>query len=179
MSQTQFVRAADFALKAVDGKIYSLKDFSDKKALIIIFTCNHCPYVQAYEDRIIALQKDYAAQAVQIVAINSNDSAQYSQDSFESMVQRSAEKSFNFPYLHDADQSVARAYGATHTPHIFLFDSFGILRYTGKIDDDWKNPSNVRRQFLREALDSVLADQTPLQTQTYAIGCSIKWKKNG
>ena len=176
MSQTQFVKAPEFSLAGVDGKIYSLQSFADKKALVVIFSCNHCPYAQAYEDRILEIQNDYAARGVQILAINSNDDAQYPEDSFEAMQKRSAEKGFNFPYLHDASQSVARAFGASHTPHIFLFDEFRNLRYSGKIDDDWKNPAGVGRRFLREALDHLLSGKNPPEEKTYAIGCSIKWK---
>ena len=156
MSQTQFQKAADFLLPGIDGKNYSLQNFADKRLLAVIFSCNHCPYVQAYEDRIIALQNDYAARGFQVVAINANDASLYAQDSFDEMKNRAALKKFNFPYLRDESQTVARAYAATHTPHIFLFDEFRNLRYTGKIDDDWKNPANVKRQFLREAIEAVL-----------------------
>ncbi len=169
-------KAADFSLPGVDGKPHSLKDYADKKALIVIFSCNHCPYVQAYEDRIMDLQKDYGSKGVQIIAVNSNDAVKYPDDSFDAMKKRAKERNFNFPYLRDDSQDAARAYGATHTPHIFLFDEFRNLRYTGKIDNDWKEPKNVARRFLREALDAVLAGQTPSEQETYAIGCTIKWK---
>lgn len=174
---TTLAKAQPFALPATDGKTYSLETFADKKALIIIFSCNHCPYVQAYEDRMIALQADYAARGVQIVAINSNEDTHHPEDSFENMKQRAAEKKFNFPYLRDASQETAHRYGATHTPHVFLFDEFRNLRYTGKIDDDWKNPANVQRRFLREALDAILDGKTAPEAETYAIGCTIKWKQ--
>lgn len=169
-------KAGDFSLPGVDGKIHSLKDYADKKALLVIFSCNHCPYVQANEDRIKEIQKDYGSRGVQVLAINSNDSVKYPDDSFEEMKKRAKERNFNFPYLRDESQEVAKAYGATHTPHLFLFDEFRNLRYTGKIDDDWKEPKNVTRRFLREALDAVLAGKVPAEQETYAIGCTIKWK---
>ena len=112
--------APDFILTGIDDKKYSLESFKDKKAVVIIFSCNHCPYVQAYEERII---NDYATKAVAVIAINSNEDVNYPDDSFENMKKRAAEKNFNFPYLRDEDQSVARAYDATHTPEIFLLDA--------------------------------------------------------
>ena len=114
--------APDFNLTGVDGNKYTLSSFADKKALIVIFSCNHCPYVQAYEDRIKQIQSDYANNGVSVVAINSNEDKGYPEDSFENMKKRSDEQKFNFPYLRDEDQSVARAYDATHTPEIFLFN---------------------------------------------------------
>src|SRR5271157_5591670 len=101
--------APDFSLKGTDGKTYSLANFKDAKALVVVFSCNHCPYVKAYESRLIAIQKDYAAQGVRLVAINSNDDKGYPEDSFEKMVKRAADKSFNFPYLRDDTQQVAKA----------------------------------------------------------------------
>ena len=170
-------KAADFSLKGVDGKRYSLKDFAGAKALVVVFSCNHCPYVQAYEDRMIAIQKDYQDQGVRLVAINSNDADNYPEDDFNSMVARAKVKRFNFPYLWDESQQVARAYGATHTPHLFVFDREGKLAYTGKIDDNWEQPSQVKRQFLREALDDLISGKKPRVAETHAIGCTIKWKR--
>lgn len=169
--------AADFSLKGTDGKIYSLKDFQGAKALVVIFSCNHCPYVKAYEDRMIQIQKDYQAKGVRFLAINSNDSANYPQDSFESMVERAKEKSFNFPYLHDQTQEIAKKYEATHTPHLFVFDAARRLAYTGKIDDNWENPSAVAKNYLRDALDDLAAGKAPRLAETHAIGCTIKWKR--
>ena len=169
-------KAVDFDLPGVDGKNHSLKGLKDKKAVVVIFSCNHCPYVQAYEDRIIDIQRDYADRGVQIVAINSNETDDHPDDSFENMAKRAKEKNFNFLYLRDESQAVARAYGATHTPHIYLFDQNRELRYTGKIDDNWKEPEKVQRKFLREALDAVLAGKTVPEPETFAIGCTIKWK---
>ncbi|MBI4051739.1 MAG: thioredoxin family protein [Elusimicrobia bacterium] len=204
-------KAPDFFLKGVDGKTYSLKNFSSAKALVVVFSCNHCPYVQAYEDRMIQIQKDYAGKGVQFILINSNEDKNYPEDSFENMVKRSNEKQYPFPYLRDASQQTAKTYGATHTPHLFVFDSSvlapsaapvqrpgtfavpevrdelrvpaghpegaSVLAYTGKIDDNWQNPSQVKKQYLREALDAILQGNAPAEPETYAIGCTIKWKK--
>lgn len=169
--------APDFSLKAVDGKTYGLKDFKDAKALVVIFSCNHCPYVVAYEDRMVAIQKDYADKGVLFAVINSNDAANYPEDSFDAMVQRAKEKGFNFPYLHDESQSVAKSYGATNTPHLFVFNAERRLAYTGKIDDNWEDPTAVKRQFLRDALDRIVAGRAPSDGFTHAIGCTIKWKR--
>jgi alkyl hydroperoxide reductase subunit AhpC len=144
--------------------------------LVTVFSCNHCPYVQAYEDRLVAIQRDYAARGVQVIAVNSNDDVNYPEDGFEQMVARARAKGFNFLYLRDASQAVARAYGATHTPQLFVFDRARLLRYTGKIDDNWQNPKAVTRQYLSDAIDALLADRAPAEPQTHAIGCTIKWK---
>lgn len=169
--------APDFSLKGTDGKTHSLADFKDAKALVVVFSCNHCPYVKAYEGRMIALQKDFAAKGVRFVAINSNDDKGYPDDSFENMVKRAKEKGFNFPYLRDDTQQVAKAYGATHTPHLFVFGPDRHLAYTGKIDDNWENPSGVKKQYLREALDAIVSGEAPPLAETHAIGCTIKWRR--
>jgi peroxiredoxin len=170
-------KAIDFSLKGVDGKTYSLASFSEAKALVVIFSCNHCPYVQAYEDRMIEIARDYQSRKVSLVAINSNDSVSYPDDSFEEMLKRSKAKGFNFPYLHDETQKTARAYAATHTPHLFVFDSQMRLAYTGKIDDNWENPASVQKRYLRDALDDLLKGNPVRLPETNAIGCTIKWKK--
>lgn len=170
--------APDFNLKGVDGKLYSLNSFSDKNVLIVIFSCNHCPYVQAYEKRIISIQKDFADKSVQIVAINSNEDVNYPEDSFDEMIKRSKEKNYNFPYLRDETQEVAKAYGATHTPEIFLFDEQRKLRYHGKIDDNWKEPEKVKYNYLRDAITEVLEGKEVSIPETFSIGCTIKWKQN-
>jgi peroxiredoxin len=169
--------APDFNLIGTDHKKYSLDSFKDKKALIVIFSCNHCPYVQAYEDRIIMIQKDYTNKGTAIVAINSNEDVNYPDDSFENMKKRAADKNFNFPYLRDEDQSVARAYDATHTPEIFLFDENRKLAFHGKIDDNWQEPDNVQSNYLSDALDELLAGKEISVPETFTIGCTIKWKQ--
>jgi len=168
-------QAPHFQLPGVDGHNGSLEEFAGRPLLVVIFSCNHCPYVQAYEDRMISIQRDYRAHGVQLVAINSNDDANYPQDSFDAMVQRAKDKAFNFPYLRDANQAVAKAYGATHTPQLFVFDHGRKLRYTGKIDDNWQNPAAVKKPYLREALDALLKGAAPAEAETHAIGCTIKW----
>jgi peroxiredoxin len=167
--------APEFNLQATDGKNYSLKSFQEKKALVIMFSCNHCPYVQAYEDRIIEIQKDYAAN-LHVTAINSNDDQKYSEDSFANMIDRASKKGFNFPYLRDETQDVATAYGATHTPEIFLFDQERKLAFHGKIDDNWQDPNSVRTKYLRNAIDEMLAGKQISVPETFTIGCTIKWK---
>jgi peroxiredoxin len=169
--------APSFNLIGIDDKEYSLDSFRDKKALIVIFSCNHCPYVQAYEDRIIAIQRNYADKDVAVVAINSNEDVNYPDDSFENMKKRARERNFNFHYLRDEDQSVARAYDATHTPEIFLFDSNRKLAFHGKIDDNWQEPDQVQDHYLKDALDELLAGKVISVPETFTIGCTIKWRK--
>lgn len=168
--------AIEFKLKGVDGKFYDLNSFADKKALVVVFSCNHCPYAQAYEQRIIQLQGDYLRKGVGFVAINSNDDTNYPEDSFDNMVKRSKERGFNFPYIRDESQDIARKYGAICTPHVFAFDKDRVLQYKGRIDDNWKNPSEVKTKDLRNALDAILEDKTPGVQETRPYGCSIKWK---
>lgn len=168
-------RAPDFSLRGTDGKTYALSVFDSATLLAVVFSCNHCPYVQAYEDRLIALQRDYAGLGVQVIAINSNDGVAYQEDSFSNMAARALAKGFNFPYLHDSSQQIAFAYGATHTPQLFLFDRDRRLAYTGKIDDNWQRPEAVRRSYLREAIDALLSGAAPNEPVTHAIGCTIKW----
>lgn len=169
--------APDFNLIGTDDRKYSLDSFRDKKALIVIFSCNHCPYVQAYEDRMIAIQRDYDDKDVAVVAINSNEDVNYPDDSFENMKKRAVERNFNFPYLRDEKQSIARAYDATHTPEIFLFDANRKLTFHGKIDDNWQEPDKVQNHYLLDALDELLAGKEISVPETFTIGCTIKWKK--
>ena len=163
-------------LLGVDGKKYSLKSFAGHKCLVIVFSCNHCPYVQAYEERMKAFQSKYAPKGVQLVAINSNETANYPEDNFEEMVKRAKQHGFNFPYLRDDDQSAATAFGATHTPEFFLFDQQRMLRYHGKMDDNYQNPGAVKVHFLLNAVDAVLSGKEVKEKETYSIGCTIKWK---
>jgi peroxiredoxin len=167
----------EFNLTGIDGKTYSLESFKKSKGLIIIFSCNHCPYVQAYEGRIKAIQSDYKDKGITVVAINSNDDANYPDDSFENMKKRAAEQNFNFIYLRDEDQSVAREFDATHTPEIFLFDEDRKLVYHGKIDDNWQEPEKAVNHYLRNALNEMLEGKEISVPETYSIGCTIKWKQ--
>ena len=162
-------------LPGVDGKKYSLKNFEDKKGIVVVFSCNHCPTVQAYEDRMIAFQNEYGPKGFQLIAINSNETENYPEDNEEEMVKRARRLGFNFSYLRDDDQSVARAFGATHTPEFFLFDGQRKLRYHGKMDDN-KEHSAARINYVREAADAILAGEDVKEAETYSIGCTIKWK---
>jgi peroxiredoxin len=168
--------APPFELPGVDGETRSLDSFSDAELLVVVFTCNHCPYAIASEDRLIALQNDYRAKGVQVVAINPNDAVSYPDDSFDKMKQRAAEKRFNFPYLRDESQEVARAYDAACTPDIFVFGQDRKLVYNGRIDDNWKEPEKVTRHELREVLDAALQGKSVDFEHTPSMGCSIKWK---
>jgi peroxiredoxin len=168
--------APPFSLPNVDGSIRSLESFSDAELLVVVFTCNHCPYAIASEDRLIELQNDYDARGVQIVAINPNDAKNYPADSFEQMKVRAAKKGFNFPYLRDESQDVARAYDAACTPDIFVFDRDRKLLYNGRIDDNWQKPNQVTRRDLRAVLDAALKGKTVDFEHVASMGCSIKWK---
>ncbi len=161
-------------LKATDGKNYSLSSFSSKPVLVVIFSCNHCPYVQAYEDRMVSIQDDYASRGIQLVAVNSNDDKAYPEDSFPEMVTRAKTKHFNFVYVRDSDQKVVDAYGGVCTPHVFAFDKDRVLRYRGRIDDS-KDTSKVNSHDLRNAMDDMLAGNKVRVPDTRPFGCSIKW----
>ena len=167
----------NFKLPSVDGNVYSLDSFKDKQALIVIFSCNHCPYVQAYENRVKEIQRDYENKGVVVIAINSNDASKYPEDSFEEMKKRAQKQKFNFIYLRDEDQSAARDFDAAHTPEIFLFDKQRKLAYHGKIDDNWQEEKKVKTKYLRDALDELLSGKEISMPETYSIGCTIKWKK--
>jgi len=161
-------------LLGADGARYSIASFSDKPVLAVVFSCNHCPYVKAYEERIVSIQRDYASRGVRLVAINSNDDRSYPEDSYPEMVKRAKERGFNFPYLRDEEQFVAEEYGAVCTPHVFAFDKARLLRYRGRIDDS-RDPSRVSSHDLRNALDDLLAGRDVRVPDTRPFGCSIKW----
>ncbi len=165
-------------LPGVDGRTYSLDDFGEAKVLVVVFSCNHCPYVQAYEERMIAFQREYGARGALLIAINSNDENNYPEDSFERMVVRAKKKGFNFPYLRDADQHVAELFGATHTPEFFVFDGSRprILRYHGRMDDNHQNPSAVRNRYVGEAVEAILGGREVTVPEVHSLGCTIKWK---
>ena len=163
-------------LQGVDGKTYGLEDFGDKKIVIVMFSCNHCPYVKAYEERFVELQRDYSDKGVMLVAVNPNDERRYPDDSFENMKIRARRKGFNFPYLRDETQSVARTYGAQRTPEVFVFDEKRVLRYRGRIDDNVYEPSQVRQHYLRDALNAILEGRKAPTEDTEPVGCTVKWK---
>ncbi len=164
----------DFHLMGVDGRQWRQDDFRTP-ALLVVFMCNHCPYVQAVDDRINQLAKDFRGRCA-LVAINANDPAQYPEDNLEAMGARAEEKGYVFHYLFDETQDVARAFGAVCTPDFFLFDAQRRLAYRGRLDDSWKDPTQVRRQELREAIEAVLAGKVPPQPKP-SMGCSIKWSR--
>ncbi len=170
-------RLVPFALPATDGATVSSDQFADRPVLAVVFWCNHCPYVKAWEDRLIALQRQYAVRGVQFVMINSNDPAAYPDDSFEAMGVRGREKAYPFPYLFDETQGTARRFGATRTPEIFLFDRDRTLRYHGAPDDNFEDPAAVTQYHLRDAIDALLAGRDPAAATTAPRGCTIKWKK--
>lgn len=164
-----------FSLPSVDGLTVDTHLVKDP-VLAVVFTCNHCPYAQAYEDRLIALANHFDEEGVQFVLINSNDADEYPEDSFEAMKIRYKEKRFPFPYCYDRTQNVAKAYGALCTPHCFVFDQRRLLRYKGRVDDNWKDPNAVTEHNLRDAISAAIKEETPAVQEANAIGCSIKWK---
>jgi glutathione peroxidase-family protein len=164
----------EFSLPGVDGSDHSLASYEDAPLLALVQSCNHCPYVLAWEGRMMEIQGDYADRGLRIVAINSNDAARYPGDSFERMVDHAAESGFNFDYLYDADQDVARALGSERTPEVFLFDQSRTLVYHGAIDDN-RDDQAVERHYLRDALDALVAGAAPPVTETPPVGCSVKW----
>ncbi len=169
--------ATDFKLKNVDGKIVSLSDYPQAKGFIVVFTCNHCPYAQAYENRLIALDKTYKAKGYPVVAINPNNPAIEPKDSYDQMIKRAKEKGFTFPYLFDDGQKVYPAYGAIKTPHVFVLqktDKGNVVRYIGAIDDNYENASAVKTPYVANAVDALLAGNLVAVTSTKAIGCGIK-----
>lgn len=165
----------EFTLPATDGLTVDAQVIKDP-VIVVIFTCNHCPYAQAYEDRIIALAKHFDQEGAQFILINSNDALKYPDDSFEEMKKRHDQKAFPFPYCFDATQEVAKAYGAVCTPHCFVFDRHRKLKYKGRVDDNWKDPSAVTEHNLRDAIAALVKGEEPPRHEANAIGCSIKWK---
>jgi peroxiredoxin len=173
-------KASDFKLKNVDGKFVSLSNFNKAKGFIVVFTCNHCPYAIAYQDRIIELDKKFKAEGYPVIAINSNDPQIEPSDSYQEMVVRAKQKGYTFPYLFDETQDVYRKYGAKRTPHVFLLQKNGsdlVVKYIGAIDDNYQDASKVSNAYLANAVSSVLAGHDPDPTFTKAIGCTIKDKQ--
>lgn len=166
----------DFDLPAVEGRRYTLQDFEKSDVLVVMFICNHCPYVQAIEDRILALAHSYEPSQVQFVAICANDAAGYPDDSFDNLKKRWQAKGYGFPYLHDEAQTVARTFRAVCTPDLYVYDRDRKLAYHGRLDDNWKEPSQVTKQDMKEAIDALLAGGKPAERQVPSMGCSIKWK---
>ena len=173
-------KASDFKLKNINGKYVSLADFPEAKGFVVIFTCNHCPYAKAYQDRIIQIDKKYKSLGYPVVAINSNDPNLSPEDSYDQMIVRAKDKGFTFPYLFDQTQTVYRTYGAKRTPHVFLLQKQGkdlIVKYIGAIDDNYEDETKVTHPYLSNAINDVIAGKNPDPSFTKAIGCSIKDKQ--
>jgi peroxiredoxin len=169
-------RAEDFSLKNVDGNLVSLSDYKDTKGLLVIFTCNHCPYAQIYEQRIIDLHKMYAPLGIPVLAINPNSPLIVPEDSFEEMQKRSKAKKYPFAYLFDEEQTVMPKFGATRTPHVFLLDSNFVVRYIGAIDDNPESPASAKNRWTEAAINKMLAGENPNPDFTRAVGCTVKRK---
>jgi len=175
MSTVLGAEAPQFDLPGVDGQSHSLDSYADANVLVLVQSCNHCPYVQAWEGRLSAIASDYADRGVRVVAVNSNDVVSHPEDSFEEMQKRSREQGFTFEYLYDEPQAVAQALGAERTPEVFVYDRDRQLRYHGAIDDN-RDETGVSQQYLRDALDALLAGSDPAVAETPAVGCTVKWR---
>lgn len=167
-------KAPDFDLPAAQGGSESLADALGGP-VVVLWTCNHCPYALAWHDRLNDAGREYGERGVKFLAVNSNDAENYPDDSFEAMKERVAKEDWSMPYLHDESQGVARAYGAEKTPDLFVLDSEGVLRYRGAPDADYEDPSQ-NAAWLREALDALLEGNELSQAETDPVGCTIKWK---
>jgi peroxiredoxin len=166
-------KATDFKLKNVDGKMVSLADFKEVKGFIVIFDCNTCPYSKAYNQRIIDLNEKYASKGFPVIAINANDGRG---DSFDEMVRIANKKNYSFPYLYDETQAIARAYGATNTPHVFILTKEFKVAYIGAIDDSPRGASEATKKYAENAIEALLAGRPVPDTKTKAMGCGIKWR---
>jgi peroxiredoxin len=174
-------KAIDFKLKNIDGKMMSMSDCKNAKGYIVVFTCNHCPFSKLYEDRIIALDKKYDTKGYPVVAINSNDPGVSPDDSYEKMIVRAKDKKFTFPYLYDETQTIAKTYGATNTPHVYVVAKENgalTVKYVGAIDDNSEDATKATKHYVEDAVDALLAGKAVPVAQTKAIGCTIKWKKS-
>ena len=175
MSMSLATEAPPFDLPGVDGRNHTLEEYADAPILAVVWSCNHCPYVIAWEGRMKALQDEYGDRGFRLVAINSNDAENYPADSFEAMQERARDEGFTFDYLYDEDQSVARQYGPERTPEVFLFDRNRRLVYHGAIDDN-REESEVGERYVRDAIEALLEDRDPPVSETPPVGCSVKWK---
>ncbi|MEK6627443.1 MAG: thioredoxin family protein [Bdellovibrionota bacterium] len=167
----------DFLLLATDGKSYKKKDFLNHNPLVVMFICNHCPYVKAIEDRLIALGHDLKKLNINVIAICSNDEVNYPDDSYQNLKKRAEEKKYPFVYLHDKTQEVAKRFGAVCTPDFFVYDQQAKLSYRGNLDDSWKEPSQVKNRELFDAVIELSQNKKISRPQTPSMGCSIKWIK--
>jgi peroxiredoxin len=171
--------AKDFSLKNVNGKMVSLANYPDAKGFIVVFTCNHCPYAKAYEQRIMDLDKNWKPKGYPVIAISANDPVSVPDDSYDNMVKRAKEKDYTFPYLFDESQSVAKTFGAMRTPQVYVLQKTekGLeVRYIGAIDDNTEDPSQVQHHYVDDAVNALLKGTPVPVTETKAVGCTIKWK---
>jgi peroxiredoxin len=168
-------RMPAFTLPTVDGATLASDALAGQVA-VVMFICNHCPYVKAIEDRMIALARAYEGRGVRFVGICANDAAGYPDDAPAALAARARDKGYGFPYLHDASQDVARAFGAVCTPEFYVYGRDGQLVYRGRMDDSWKDAAKVTRRELAAGIDAALAGAPPLSEQRPALGCSIKWR---
>jgi glutathione peroxidase-family protein len=171
---------ADFSLKGVDGSNIVLSNFKDKKGVVVVFMSNHCPFSKAYEDRIMALDKKFAALGYPVLGVNSNDPKAYEEDSFDNMKVRAKEKNYTFSYGADETQGMARAFGASKTPQVFVLKNEGgkfTLQYIGSIDDSAQDPSSVSKRYVEDAITNLLSGRPVVTTITKAVGCGIKFKE--
>ena len=167
--------APNFNLPGTDGHDHSLEQYADAPVLVLVQSCNHCPYVLAWEGRIDALQREYTDQGVRIVAINSNDATTHPGDSFDKMVEHASDAGYSFDYLHDESQEVARALGSERTPEAFVYDTDRRLVYHGAVDDN-REEADVSSRYLRDAIEAALAGEAPPVAETQSIGCTVKWR---
>ena len=167
--------APTFDLPGVDGRNHTLEEYADASVLVLVQSCNHCPYVLAWEGRINALQREYANRGVRVVAISSNDATAYPADSLENMVEHAREAGYAFDYLYDESQEIARALGSQRTPEAFVFDADRRLVYHGAVDDN-REEDRVTTHYLRDAIEAALAGETPPVTDTPPVGCTVKWR---
>lgn len=170
---------ANFQVKNVDDRMIALNDYRSQKGLIVVFTSNHCPFSKAYEDRLAAIDRKFAPQGYPVLAIMPNDPAIYEDDSFENMKTRARDKAYTYPYTMDESQAVARAFGATRTPQVYVLKQTNgqfILEYVGTVDDNPQDVANAQRHYVDEAVTNLLAGRPVTSPITKPIGCAIKWK---
>lgn len=170
---------ADFKLKNIDGKMVSLANYGSAKGYIVVFTCLHCPFSNAYEDRVIELNNKFASKGYPVIAINPNDPDAYEEDSYANMQARAKQKGYAFPFLSDETQAVSKAFGAVRTPHVFVLKKEGdknIVQYIGAIDDNAQDPSGVTKHYVEDAVNNLIIGKPVVTTNTKAVGCAIKWK---
>ena len=172
-------KAMDFSLKSTNENFVAMKDFTAAKGFIVVFTCNHCPFAKAYEQRILLLDAKYASKGFPVIAINPNDANREPEDSFEKMQEMAKERKYTFPYLVDETQDIAKTYGAARTPHVFVLkkeDDGLVVKYIGAIDDNSDDATKVTKKYVEKAVDALLANKPIATAETKAIGCTIKWR---